>query len=103
MGVLAVPKRKMASGLAAGVSVSVAGIEVTQAIQNLAHQVPLIAGKATVVRVYLNRWQTIGIGLFSPSTEVDVNQFPGAKAIELRVLQSDGFSEQEVFKETKTF
>lgn len=53
MGVLAVPKRKMASGLAAGVSVSVAGIEVTQAIQNLAHQVPLIAGKATVVRVYL--------------------------------------------------
>lgn len=50
-----------------------------------------------------DRWQTIGIGLFSPSTEVDVNQFPGAKAIELRVLQSDGFSEQEVFKETKTF
>lgn len=49
------------------------------------------------------RWQTIGIGLFSPSTEVDMNQFPGAKAIELRVLQSDGFSEQEVFKETKTF
>lgn len=53
MGVLAVPKRRTTSGLAPNVSVAVAGIEVTQAIQNLAHQVPLIAGKTTVVRVYL--------------------------------------------------
>src|SRR4029077_8652887 len=36
-------------------SFSVAGIEVTQAIQDLDHSVPLIAGKPTVVRVYLNR------------------------------------------------
>lgn len=29
------------------------GIEVTQAVQNLAHSVPLIAGKTTTVRIYL--------------------------------------------------
>ena len=34
-------------------TVTIDGIEVTQAIQNLAHGVPLIAGKATLVRVYL--------------------------------------------------
>jgi hypothetical protein len=30
------------------------GIEVTQVVQNMAHDVPLVAGKATVVRVYLS-------------------------------------------------
>lgn len=34
------------------------GIEVTQAVQDLAHSVPLIAGKATVVRVYLSSTPT---------------------------------------------
>jgi hypothetical protein len=37
----------------AGASVKVLGIEVTQTIQNLAHDVPLIAGKSTVARVYV--------------------------------------------------
>ncbi|MGH8904087.1 MAG: hypothetical protein ACRDYA_21005 [Egibacteraceae bacterium] len=36
------------------VAVHLDGIEVTQAVQDLAHSVPLIAGKATVVRVYLS-------------------------------------------------
>jgi len=39
---------------AAGV-LSVDGIEVTQVVQDMGHSVPLIAHKATVVRVYLNR------------------------------------------------
>ena len=39
--------------LAKPATVTIDGIEVTQAIQNLAHGVPLIAGKATLVRVYL--------------------------------------------------
>src|SRR5688572_15159672 len=34
---------------------SVDGIEVTQVVQDMGHSVPLIAGKATVVRVYLSR------------------------------------------------
>lgn len=42
-----------AAGLASAPSVRVLGIEVTQAIQNMSHDVRLIAGKAAVVRVYL--------------------------------------------------
>jgi hypothetical protein len=48
-------------------------------------------------------WQTIAVGLPAPSTDIDVNQFPGAKSVSVRVLQSDGFSEQKVFEDTKTF
>lgn len=47
-------RRAAAAGAgAAGPSVRVLGIEVTQAIQNMAHDVRLIAGKAAAVRVYL--------------------------------------------------
>jgi hypothetical protein len=48
-------------------------------------------------------WQTVSIGLKTPSTEVDVNQFPGSKSVAVRVLRSDGFSETEIFHDTKTF
>lgn len=48
-------------------------------------------------------WQTIAVGLNAPTTEVDVNQFPGAKSVNVRVLQSDGFSEKQIFQDTKTF
>jgi hypothetical protein len=48
-------------------------------------------------------WHTIGVGLKTPSTEVDVNQFPGAKRIAVRVLRSDGFSETEIFHNEKRF
>jgi hypothetical protein len=48
-------------------------------------------------------WQTIAVGLKTPTTEVDVNQFPGAKGVNIRVLQSDGFSEKQIFENTKTF
>lgn len=48
-------------------------------------------------------WQTIAVGLPVPSTNIDVNQFPGAKSVSVRVLQSDGFSESKVFEEKKTF
>ncbi|MFO0941759.1 MAG: hypothetical protein U0930_13465 [Pirellulales bacterium] len=34
------------------------GIEITQSIQNMAHEVPLIAGKRTVVRVYLSNYNS---------------------------------------------
>jgi hypothetical protein len=48
-------------------------------------------------------WQTLAVGLPTPSTYVDVNQFPGAKRVQIRILQSDGFSETEVFNDTQTF
>jgi len=48
-------------------------------------------------------WQTLAVGMPAPTTEVDVNQFPGAKSVNVRVLRSDGFSESQVFQETKTF
>jgi hypothetical protein len=50
-----------------------------------------------------SNWQTLAIGLPSPTTHVDVNQFPGAKSVRIRVLESDGFSEDKIFEETKTF
>lgn len=38
-------------------------------------------------------WETLDIGLERPdAAKVDVNQFPGAKVIEVRVLKSSGFS-----------
>ncbi|WP_181182247.1 MULTISPECIES: hypothetical protein [unclassified Mesorhizobium] len=50
------PRRrwKASAGLqAGGAGLDVLGIEVTQAIQNMAHTVRLIAGKATTIRVYV--------------------------------------------------
>jgi hypothetical protein len=41
--------------LAEANSVSVDGIEVVQAVQDMDHSVTLIAGKPTIVRVYLSR------------------------------------------------
>lgn len=48
-------------------------------------------------------WMTLAVGLDIANSEVNVNQFPGAKEIEVRVLRSDGFSETEVLRQTKTF
>lgn len=48
-------------------------------------------------------WMTLAVGLDVANSEVNVNQFPGAKAIEVRVLRTDGFSETEVLRQTKTF
>jgi hypothetical protein len=52
VGVLAKPK-KATAGSAVGASVQILGTEITQAVQNVANQVTLIRGKATVVRIYL--------------------------------------------------
>ena len=50
-----------------------------------------------------DQWQTLAVGLPTPSAEVNVNQFPGAAKVDVRVLRSDGFSEAEVFRDTRTF
>jgi len=48
-------------------------------------------------------WQTLAVGLPTPHAEIDVNQFPGSKSVEVRVMKSDGFTEDEVFRDTKNF
>jgi hypothetical protein len=48
-------------------------------------------------------WRTVALGLPLPSTDIDVNQFPGARRLEIRVLQSDGFEESEVFRQVNVF
>lgn len=48
-------------------------------------------------------WQTVALGMPLPTADIDVNQFPEAKRLEIRVLQSDGFEESEVFRQIKTF
>jgi hypothetical protein len=52
---------------------SVDGIEVTQAVQDMHHSVPLIAGKATVVRVYLSRPEG---GVVTVRGEISVRRSP---------------------------
>lgn len=52
-GLTPAPRRRRVFSASSGGSVSILDIEVTQAIQNLRHEVRLIAGKKTVVRVYL--------------------------------------------------
>ena len=46
-------RRPSVFAASSGGTVSVLGIEVTQAVQNMSHDVRLIAGKKTIVRVYL--------------------------------------------------
>ena len=51
----AVPPAEPAAAKAISlVKVSCDGVEVTQAIQNMPHDVPLVEGKRTIVRVYLS-------------------------------------------------
>ena len=50
-----VPPREPAErGVTPPIKVTVDGVEVTQAIQDMAHAVPLVASKTTMVRVYLS-------------------------------------------------
>ena len=48
-------------------------------------------------------WMTLAVGLDAPTSEVNINQFPGAKSIDVRVLRTDGFTETEVLRETRHF
>ncbi|TMD14379.1 MAG: hypothetical protein E6J00_05660 [Chloroflexi bacterium] len=53
-------------------------IEVTQAIQSLSQGVPLLAGKRTVVRLYLSWYSTPGI---SVQGQIAVRQGPGGPSV----------------------
>jgi hypothetical protein len=58
VSLFAKPKRNVAAIAAAGpipgADIQILGMEIAQTVQNLANEVPLIRGKATVVRVYVN-------------------------------------------------
>ena len=45
-------------------------------------------------------WQTLAIGRLTPDLEVDVNQFPGATEADVRVLRTNGFSEEVISEGT---
>ena len=53
------PPRVPVFNLLEGVTASVLGIEVTQAVQDMENTVPLVAGKTTIVRVYLDANATL--------------------------------------------
>jgi len=51
-----------------------------------------------------SRWHTMAVGLERPNlADVDLNQFAGAPAIEVRVLRSNGLETVEVFNERREF
>lgn len=45
-------------------------------------------------------WQTLAVGRLTPDLEVDVNQFPGATEADIRVLRTNGFSEEVISEGT---
>ena len=70
------PRKSTLAGVAPG-EVRVEGIEITQAIQDMNHSVTLVAGKATVVRVYLSRPSGTNIKVRG---EIAVRRTPGGPA-----------------------
>lgn len=51
-----------------------------------------------------NRWHTMATGMDRPdAVEVDVNQFPGAKTLEVRVLRTNGLATTTVLETTREF
>ena len=49
-----------------------------------------------------SHWQTVAVGRATPDTEVDVNQFPSAERVEVRVLMTNGFEERALATEEIT-
>lgn len=49
------------------------------------------------------RWHTLAAGLLQPKVQVDINQFPGAKALDVRVLRTNGLETSEVLHERRVF
>jgi hypothetical protein len=61
-------------------SVELDGIEVTQAIQDMSQSIPLVAGKATVVRVYLSNYTAASVTV---SGVLSVRTSPSAPAVQV--------------------
>lgn len=70
------------------ISVEVLGIEVVQSIQSLDHDVPLLAGKRTAIRVYLRPWHLSGnvpvAGVLAVTRDHRQKFLSGSTLVELR-------------------
>lgn len=96
-----------------GRSADTAGIKFGAASTLKPHRIPIASETVEVENVTYTiqarpngdpQWQTTGIGLPTiEAGELDVNQFPGAERIEVRILQSDGFTEREIHREMLSF
>jgi hypothetical protein len=91
-----------------GHPVEVADVQFGVAPADKPHMIPLSGATAPADNVSYTvqarpageaLWQTVGIGL--PTVEaaaIDINQFPGAEKIEVRILQNNGLSETEIYR-----
>ncbi|MFJ2689425.1 hypothetical protein [Pseudomonas sp. NPDC087336] len=79
------------------------------------HRIPIEADSAPPIEAsvtYLlqvkpegdNRWHTMATGMDRPdAVEVDVNQFPGAKTLEIRILRTNGLATTTVLETKREF
>jgi hypothetical protein len=98
---------------APGRAPKVDGIQLGAPVPGSSHRIPLTSKTPNAENVSYTIqvrptdttiWQTVGIGLPNIDLgEVDINQFPGATGLDIRVLQTDGFTEQEVFLDHRSF
>jgi hypothetical protein len=98
-----VPTRRRRWKISAGpgqVGLRILGFEATQAIQNMAHDVRLIAGKSTVLRVYIeprglsSNLRVRGEIVISPAPGAPGTYVPSANEISLRSSQHPSLAEQ---------
>lgn len=83
------------------------------ALENRLHHIPLDGDVPAEENVSYSlqvrpegdtRWHTMAAGLNKPSmADVDINQFPGAAAIDIRVLRTNGLETKEILSENKKF
>lgn len=72
----------------------VAGVEVTQAVQDMHHSVPLVAGKQTMIRVYLDRPDP---AVVTVRGEVEITGEHGTAAVpSLDTLELDGAANGDI-------
>ncbi|TIS45797.1 hypothetical protein [Mesorhizobium sp.] len=88
-------------------------VELAQPTSGREHHIPLAGDTPSEPNVSYtlqvrpegdSRWHTMAVGLERPNaTDVDVNQFAGATAIDVRVLRSNGLETVEIFRERRNF
>lgn len=79
------------------------------------HRIPIEAEEASAIEenvTYLlqvkpegdNRWHTMATGMDRPdAAEVDINQFPGAKVLEVRIMRTNGLTTTTVLETKREF
>lgn len=102
-----------ASQYAPGSPVPKGQVELAQPVKGREHHIPLAGDAPAEPNVSYtlqvrpqgdDRWHTMAVGLERPNVaDVDVNQFAGAKAIDVRVLRSNGLETVEIFQERRDF